>query len=136
MTRNVALGQHFFLVDNKSIWLYNSIMLKNRKKRSDRNHVVYCVTNIVTNEQYVGITAIAYKGNVKKTLHRRMQKHLQRSLTENKDWGLCQSLRNYGPDNFSYGVLEIVRGKKLAHSRETFLINTCNPSLNTFKRGM
>ena len=111
-------------------------MMTKRKKRADRNHVIYCITNNITSEQYVGLTALSFKGNVKRTLNRRMQKHLQRAMSESKDWGLCESLRVYGAENFVYGVLEIMRGKAQAHERETFLINQFNPALNTFKRGL
>lgn len=111
-------------------------MMTKRKKRSDRNHVIYCITNLLTKEQYVGLTALSYKGNVMRTLKRRMQKHLQRALAEDKNWGLCENLRVYGAENFEYGVLEIVRGKTQAHQRETYLINNFNPKLNTFKKGM
>jgi hypothetical protein len=62
-----------------------------------------------------------------------MQKHLQRALAEDKAWGLCISLRNYGPEKFTYGLLEVIRGKKEAHQRETELIKEFNPALNTFK---
>lgn len=109
-------------------------MLKNtRKRRSDRNQVIYLIQNTVTGEEYIGLTALSYKGNVYKTLRRRMQKHLQRATTENKDWGLCESLRIHGPQHFMFGKLEIVRGKKAAHARETILIKEYNPALNTFK---
>ena len=66
--------------------------LKNaRKRRSDRNQVIYYIQDIVTLEYYIGLTALEFKGNVRKTLHRRMQKHLQRALAENKNWGLYLS---------------------------------------------
>ena len=106
--------------------------MKTRKKRSDRNHVVYCITNNITGEQYVGITALGYKGNVKRTLYRRMQKHYQRAMSENKNWTLCENLRTYGAESFTFGVLEVVRGKLQAHARETLIINTFQPALNTF----
>ncbi len=103
---------------------------KTRKRRTDTNHAIYCVTNILTGEQYVGITCISR--TVKKSLHRRMQKHTQRAMTETKDWGLCKSIRTYGTEAFTYGLLEVVRGKRPAHARETELINTMQPALNTF----
>ena len=103
-----------------------------RKKRSDRNHVIYCITNMITGEQYVGLTALLFKGNVKRTLNRRMQKHYQRAMAESKSWGLCKNLRKYGPESFTFGALEIVRGKAAAHERETMLINTYTPMMNTF----
>ena len=108
---------------------------KARKRRSDRNHVIYVITNQVTGEQYVGLTVLGYGGSVKRTLHRRMQKHMQRALAEDKGWTLSRSLREYGAESFMYGVLEVVRGKKPAHSRETELINTYRPAMNTFMKG-
>lgn len=108
-------------------------MMKTRKRRTDRNHVIYCISNTITGEQYIGITGVIFNGNIKRTLNRRMQKHLQRALAEDKAWGLCENLRKYGSDVFTYGVVDVVRGKREAHKRETLLIATHNPSLNTFK---
>lgn len=108
-------------------------MLKTqRKRRSDRNQVIYFIEDVVTHDIYIGLTALCFKGNVRKTLTRRMQKHMQRALAENKDWGLSRALRDSGPERFVFGVVEIVRGKKAAHSRETELINSLQPNLNTF----
>ena len=103
-----------------------------RKRRTDRNQVIYYIQDVVTLEYYIGLTALSFKGNVRKTLNRRMQKHMQRALTENKDWGLSRALRERGAERFVYGVIEVVRGKRPAHSRETELINTMQPALNTF----
>lgn len=103
-----------------------------RKRRSDRNHAIYFIQDVVTKEYYIGITAVVYNGNVKRSLTRRMQKHMQRAVAENKNWGLCVALRTYGASRFEFGLLEVVRGKKQAHQRETELINTLQPSLNTF----
>ena len=103
-----------------------------RKRRSDRNHIIYFIEDVVTRDVYIGLTAVSFKGNVRKTLNRRMQKHMQRALAENKDWGLSRALRERGAERFVFGVIEVVRGKKAAHSRETELINTMQPSLNTF----
>lgn len=103
------------------------------KLRADRDHLIYVIINKITKQRYVGITAMAYNGNSYRTLYRRMQKHLQRARIENKSWGLCASLRKYGPENFTFGLLEIVPGKKPAHGREMELIGKHNPELNTFK---
>ena len=103
-----------------------------RKRRSDRNHAIYVITNIVTNEQYIGLTAINPNG-VKQSIRRRIQKHVQRASIEDKDWGLCNSIRKYKPENFTFGLLEIVRGKAQAHKRELEYIREYNPILNTFK---
>ena len=120
--------------DNKSIWAYNSSMNSkiNRKRRTDRNQVIYFIRDTVTLEYYIGLTALSFKGNVFKTLRRRMQKHMQRALAENKDWGLSRALRERGADRFEFGKLEVIRGKRPAHARETELINTLQPALNTF----
>ena len=103
-----------------------------RKRRTDRNQVIYFIQDKVTLEYYIGLTALSFKGNVRRTLYRRMQKHMQRALTENKNWGLSRALRERGADRFVFGVIEVVRGKRPAHARETELINTLQPALNTF----
>ena len=104
----------------------------NRKRRTDRNQVIYYIQDIETLEYYVGLTALCFAGNVRKTLVRRMQKHMQRALAENKNWGLSRVLREHGAERFVFGVVEVVRGKRPAHARETELINTMQPALNTF----
>jgi hypothetical protein len=104
---------------------------KKRKKRTDVNHAIYVITNVLTGEQYIGITAC--RPTLKKALWVRMQKHAQRARVEDKDWGLCKSLREYGPEAFTFGLLEVVRGKRPAHAREMELIKQYQPSLNTFR---
>ena len=100
-----------------------------RKRRQDTKHVVYVITNVLTNEQYVGITVCGQQ--VRQALKVRMQKHVRRALTEGKNWGLCCSIREYGVAAFEYGVLELVRGRKPAHARERELIREFNPALNS-----
>lgn len=102
-----------------------------RKRRSDRNHIIYVITNTATNEQYIGITN--KNSTVKKSLHVRIRKHVQRAFAENKDWALYNSIRKYGTSAFNYGVVEIVRGKSQAHQRELELLKQYCPKLNTFK---
>jgi hypothetical protein len=100
-----------------------------RKTRSDRNHAIYVITNVVTTEQYIGVTVCS--GNVKKALKVRIQKHVRRALTENKDWALCENIRNHGVEAFTYGLVETVRGKADAHARERELTRQFAPTLNT-----
>jgi hypothetical protein len=102
-------------------------MARTRKARSDRNHMIYILTNTVTGEQYLGLTV----GTNKAALKVRVQKHVRRALTENRAWTLCSAIREYGPKNFTMGILEIVRGKLAAHRRELELIRTYHPALNT-----
>jgi hypothetical protein len=105
-----------------------------RKRRSDRNHVIYMIKNVVTEELYVGITVLSFRGNAQRTVDRRVQKHVQRAFAEDKAWALCESFRKYESENHEYWIHEIVRGKAEAHRVETHLIDTLNPNLNTFKK--
>lgn len=100
-----------------------------RKRRQDTKHAVYVITNVLTNEQYVGITVCGQQ--VRKALKVRIQKHVRRALTENKTWALCQSIREHGVEAFTYGVVEFVRGRKPAHARERELIREFSPALNS-----
>jgi hypothetical protein len=107
-----------------------------RKRRSDRNHVIYMIKNTVTDQLYIGITVLSYRGNAERTVDRRVQKHVQRAFAENKAWALCESFRKYQPENHLYWVHDVVRGKAAAHKTEVSLIDTYNPELNTFKKGV
>ena len=110
-------------------------MTVKRKRRSDRNHIVYRLQNTVTGESYIGITVSG--GHTQKAKNKsllvRWQKHVRRALTENKDWLLCTSIREYGAEAFTREIIEIVRGKKAAHERELELIREYSPELNTFR---
>jgi hypothetical protein len=98
-----------------------------RRKRSDRNHVLYQLT--IGDQTYIGLTVAigqAYLRSVKV----RVQKHMSRAKKETKDWAICEALRE--SEVVQYEVLEVVRGRKAAHSRERELIAEYEPSLNTF----
>lgn len=103
-----------------------------QKRQPDSNHVIYVITNTLTNEQYVGLAVVSEAG-VKAAIRRRAQKHVQRANIENKDWGLCKNIREYGPEAFTYGLLEVVQGKAAAHVRELEYIRQYHPALNTFR---
>jgi hypothetical protein len=105
-------------------------MIKRRKKRSDRNHIVYKLQ--VRDLSYIGVTYIE-KG-AQRSLRRRWQKHVRRALTEQHNWALCKAIRKYGADTFQVEVLNIVRGKAQAHQVERELIRKLQPKLNTDKR--
>lgn len=113
----------------------NEIPIPRKKRRSDIRHVIYVITNILTEEQYVGIALVPMPGaaGVKAAMRRRAQKHVQRANAEDKDWGLCKNIREYGPEAFTYGLLEVVRGKAQAHVRELEYIRAYHPALNTFR---
>lgn len=116
---------------------YNERMLnektkqaKPRKKRADRSHILYLLTCLVTGEQYVGL-AVKRPGPVHKTLHNRMNKHVQRALSEDKDWALCVAIRTHGRASFEGKVIKVVRGRAEAHKTERKLIMKYQPALNT-----
>jgi hypothetical protein len=80
-------------------------------------------------QTYIGLTAAigqAYLRSVKV----RVQKHISRAKKESKDWAICEALRS--DEVVQYEVIEVVRGRKAAHSREREYIKEWAPSLNTF----
>lgn len=102
-----------------------------RKKRSDRNHVLYQVTCVDTGDQYVGLTVADGRAFLR-AVKLRWQKHVSRAMRENKAWTMCEFLREHVDAEFRYEVLEVVRGRKAAHQRERAIIAELSPSLNTF----
>ena len=104
-----------------------------RKKRTDRNHIIYEL--VVNGLNYIGVTAKT-ESTVLKSVRARAAKHFYRAKTENKDWALCQALRALNSkDDIEIRVHEIVRGKALAHKREVEIRRTVRPALNTDVRG-
>lgn len=102
-----------------------------RKKRSDRNHVIYQVTCLATGDNYIGLT-VAQGQAFLRSVKIRWQKHVSRAMRENKDWAFCKALRNNVEADWRYEVLEVVRGRKPAHQAERQYIAEFEPSLNTF----
>jgi hypothetical protein len=101
-----------------------------RKKRSDRNHVIYRM-EMDTGDSYVGLT-VAQGAAFLRSVKVRVQKHMSRARKEDKAWNLYSFLRNNENVSITYEVLEVVRGRKPAHQRERELISELNPTLNTF----
>jgi len=102
-----------------------------RKKRSDRNHVLYRVTCVDTGDTYIGLTVALGQAYVK-SVKIRWQKHVSRAKCENKNWNFCNALRKLSGCAWQYEVLDIVRGRKNAHQTEREMIAFFEPSLNTF----
>ncbi len=98
-----------------------------RKKRNDRNYVLYRVT--ADGQDYIGLT-VAIGRAFLRSVKVRLQKHQSRAKCENKSWTFCEALRV--AENVEYEVLEVVRGRKAAYQLERELIAEYNPSLNTF----
>jgi len=104
-----------------------------KKKRSDRNHVIYMIVG--PQGSYIGVTAKT-ETTVLKSIRARVAKHYYRAKTETRQWALCTLLRGYeSKEQIDVRVLEIVRGKSAAHARERELIRELNPFYNTDKRG-
>jgi hypothetical protein len=104
-----------------------------RKKRSDRTHIVYMIES--GNDFYLGVTAKTEK-SINRSVQVRFNKHIYRSRSENKSWLLYESIRDKGIDSFTISIVEVLRGKTVAHKRERELIREFNPNLNTDIRGM
>ena len=99
-----------------------------RKRRNDRNHVIYKLT-APTGEEYIGITFVrgrAYKRSAKI----RFEAHCRNAFQYGHETCLSKALREHGQESFVREVLEIVRGKQNAHDRERELIATIQPALN------
>ncbi len=105
-------------------------MEKKRKRRSDRTHVVYQLTNTVTGEIYIGITVSTGRAYVR-SLKERWKRHVSRATRQTMEWNLCNSIRQYGERAFSREILHLIRGKAAAHSMETALIHNLKPALNS-----
>ena len=57
---------------------------------------------------------------------------MSRARCEDKNWNFCNALRVLDECDWTYEVLEVVRGRKPAHQRERELIAELSPTLNTF----
>jgi len=101
-----------------------------RKRRSDRVHLIYVLTNTITGEEYVGLT-VRLDRSGKKSLAARWARHVGRALLHNKDWKLCASIREHGRSSFTARILQFVHGKAEAYAVETRLRNTGLFKLNT-----
>jgi hypothetical protein len=108
-------------------------MTVTRKKRVDRNHIIYELR--IGTDNYIGVTAKT-ESTVNKSVLARAAKHFYRAKTENKNWLLCAALRSLN-DKSEIEVLvhEIIRGKADAHKREVELRRALMPTLNTDTRG-
>jgi hypothetical protein len=124
------------LVDHLVKVRYNTHMtqtLTHRKKRADRNHIIYEL--VVNGKNYIGVTAKT-ETTVNKSVLSRAAKHFYRAKTEDKNWLLCAELRKLNNKNeIEVYVHEVVRGKAEAHRREVEIRRKVKPALNTDVRG-
>jgi len=99
-----------------------------RKRRNDRNHVIYKLT-APTGEEYVGVT-FARGRAFKRSARIRFDAHCRNAFDYGHKTLLAMALRDHGRDGFTREVLEIVRGKQNAHDREREIIALIQPALN------
>lgn len=104
-----------------------------RKKREDRNHIVYEL--IVPGGNYIGVTAKT-ESTILKSVRARAAKHYYRAHTERKDWLLCVALRELSDrSQIDIVIHAVVRGKSQAHREEVRIRRQLRPNLNTDVRG-
>jgi len=104
-----------------------------RKKRVDRNHIIYELR--VNGLNYIGVTAKT-ESTVQKSVLARAAKHFYRAKKESKQWLLCEALRGLdSKEEIEVLVHEVIRGKAAAHKREVELRRVMQPALNTDCRG-
>ena len=104
-----------------------------RKKRTDRNHIIYELR--VNGLNYIGVTAKT-ETTINKSVLARAAKHYYRAKTESKNWLLCSALRTLNSkEEIEVLVHEVVRGKAAAHKREVEVRRQLQPTLNTDTRG-
>jgi hypothetical protein len=124
------------LVDTLVKPCYNTHMtqtLTQRKKRVDRNHIIYEL--VVNGKNYIGVTAKT-ESTVNKSVLSRAAKHFYRAKTETKNWLLCAELRTLADKSeIEVYVHEVIRGKAAAHKREVEIRRMVKPVLNTDTRG-
>ena len=101
-----------------------------RKKRSDRNHIIYKLTNTVTNETYIGVTVVTGRAYLK-SLRSRWIRHIYKAKIGMADYPISISIRTHGEESFTREIITLVRGKKNAFQTESELINEIKPTLNT-----
>jgi len=102
-----------------------------RKKRNDRNYVLYQIVWPDSGDSYVGLTVATGRAFLR-SVKVRVQKHLSRAKREHKSWEIYNFIRKNPELELDYEVLEVIRGRKPAYQRERELISELQPSLNTF----
>ena len=103
----------------------------NRKKRNDRNYIIYQILSENTGDNYIGVTVATGRAFLR-SVKVRVQKHMSRAKREDKNWALCEFIRTNPDAALTYNVIAVVRGRKKAYEIERQYIEEYQPTLNTF----
>jgi hypothetical protein len=103
----------------------------NRKKRNDRNYIIYQILSENTGDSYIGVTVATGRAFLR-SVKVRVQKHFSRAKCETKDWALCEFIRQNQDAEMTYQVLDVIRGRRNAYQVEREYIRNYQPTLNTF----
>jgi len=103
----------------------------NRKKRNDRNYIIYQILSENTGDNYIGVTVATGRAFLR-SVKVRVQKHFSRAKCESKDWTLCEFIRQNPEAEITYEVIAVIRGRKKAYEIERQYIEEYQPTLNTF----
>jgi hypothetical protein len=102
-----------------------------RKRRSDRNYVIYKICCEDTGDNYVGLTVARGRAYLR-SVRTRWTQHVSRAEREQKEWELCCHLRKYPNAEYTVQILDVIRGRAAAYQLERELIASIAPTLNTF----
>ena len=102
--------------------------MSDRKRRCDRNHVVYLLTS-PSGRRYLGLTFVRDSAR-KRSVEERWSAHVRNALEYGHDTLLCRAIREEGAQGFRRCVVCTVRGKSEAHALERKLIAQMLPELN------
>ncbi len=106
--------------------------MNTRKKRKDRNHIIYKITCLKTKESYIGLTLQVGQKKIG-SANIRLKSHISRAKNGG-GWLLHKRIREVGQQYFTTEVIDIVRGKAEAHLKELHYINKFMPELNTRRK--
>jgi len=104
------------------------------KTRKDSKHLIYEIENTLTGACYIGVTSLSqfyHTKSVRYAANRRFQKHMSKARTGECKWKLHKDMRKYGGDVYNVWILDVVKGKKLAHQIETEFLQQKSYKLNS-----
>lgn len=88
--------------------------------------VIYQITNIVSNNIYIGKTV---------NHNRRFYKHKYDAFHNKSQTYIHRAIRKYGVENFTFSILEQVDSLEKLKNREIYWIEKLNPKYNMTKGG-